>query len=109
MRRAETIVRWHLGEYRRFFADVALTPEEHEAEKLERWLLKYCREKDCLRVPRREVHRGFGGGRKKGGEKLDKALSILQENGRARFVMKGKQKWIEVRPSLIEGAKNAAS
>jgi putative DNA primase/helicase len=108
VKRAEKIVRWHLGEANRFFTEIAPSEEDRDAEKLEMWLLRYCRQHNCPSVPRNEAHRGCFRGTKKGGDRLDKALAILQSKGRARLVMNGKQKLIEVRPGLIYGSDECA-
>jgi putative DNA primase/helicase len=66
VRRAEAIVRWHLAEYKRFFVGVVLSQEERDAEKLERWLVAYCRKNKCTSVPHRPVDKGPGRGSKDG-------------------------------------------
>jgi hypothetical protein len=100
---AEQIVLWHLAEYKRMFVGVTLSDEERDADKLERWLIKHCREKDCTAANYRLVHACVFRNNKEGKGRLDKALELLTEAGRAHQVKIGRQQMIEIQPGLIEG------
>ncbi len=105
--RAAALVDWHLHEARRFFADMSASPEERNAADLERWLIQACKAKGSTSVSRRDAQREFGRGSKQGGVKVDKGLAVLAELGRARLVIDGGKKSIEVRPELVDGGTNA--
>jgi putative DNA primase/helicase len=95
------IVDWHLNEARRFFADIAASQEERDAAKLEEWLIKTALEQGTDRISRREADRGAFGGRGGKGNRLDKAIEVLSDLGRARLIVEGNRKDIEIRPSLL--------
>ena len=58
VQRAALLVDWHLNEARRFFADIAASPEERDAAKLEEWLIKTALEQGTDRISRRDADRG---------------------------------------------------
>jgi len=102
VQRAALLVGWHLNEARRFFADIAASPEERDAAKLEEWLIKTAREQGTDRISRRDADRGVF--RARGANCLDAAIELLSKLGRARLIHgKNNKKDIEIRPSLLGG------
>jgi len=99
VRRSESIVRWHLDEYRRFFVDVALTPAERDAAKLDEWLTSEARTRGKNCVSRSEAYRAAFNNRNR--PRFEAALKSLIGLGRARERKNGAKKIIEVRPDLV--------
>ncbi|MGC1586433.1 MAG: YfjI family protein, partial [Rhodomicrobium sp.] len=98
---AGSIVLWHLNEARRFFGDFARPAEFVAARELEEWLLR-CVERAPGHPPslcsiQQLVTPKYLRQRKA----LDKAVQALTELGRARLLSDGKQKFIEIRPLLL--------
>ncbi len=101
---AGRIVAWHLNEARRFFGELAISSEAGNVARLDAWLLEYCRAKRTDTVSTRTISQyGPGALRKK--ENLESAIYELIELDRVRLLKDGKQKSIQLNPSLIEGAK----
>jgi hypothetical protein len=88
------------------FSGAILSPEDREAEKVERWLAKHCRKNGGNSASRRDVQRGACGGRSS--KKLDEALGILTQHGRARLIKSGNKTVIELRPEIIDGSDECA-
>jgi putative DNA primase/helicase len=100
--KAVVIAEWHLYEARRFFGEISNPHSISNAEKLEEWLLRCCRKNETDRVPARKVQReGPSSLRKK--SELNEAVKELTEAGRARLIVDGKQRLIQVRPELLRG------
>ena len=97
---AARIVAWHLNEARRFFGELALPVELANAERLERWLIGRCRA-EGVRAIRSKVALQYGPVRK--ADDLKAALLELAERGRARTLVDGAARLIEVNPLLLEG------
>ena len=100
---ASRIAAWHLHEARRFYGELALSVEQADAERLDSWLLDYCRREKTTIVPRREVQRNVTPGHLRQKTALDVALAVLEEAGRARLVQDGRRKEIHINPALLEG------
>ena len=81
---AARVVAWHLNEARRVCGDLTLPPELTDAERLDRWLVNYCRARDVQVVPRRELQRNVIPVRLRKGTALDAALKALEEAHRVR-------------------------
>ena len=106
---AAKIIRWHLNEARRFFGTLQLPPEDQDAANLEEWLLHYCRRDQVASVPRGTVQKGINPRRLRDGKFLDAAIEKLQGLGRARLIVEGKPKLIQVRPELLPRRLQAAA
>ena len=102
---ASRIAAWHLHEARRFYGELALPVEQADAERLDSWLLDYCRREKTTIVPRREVQRNVTPGHLRQKTALDVALAVLEEAGRARLVQDGRRKEIHINPALLERGK----
>jgi putative DNA primase/helicase len=97
---AARIVAWHLAESRRFFGELAVPAEIANAHRLDDWLINHCRIARVGTVPTKVVqHRGPGPLRDRAA--LQAALAELEELGRARVVMAGRRRLIEVNPELL--------
>lgn len=96
---AGRIAAWHLYESRRFFGELRLPAELADAERLDTWLLDYCRRERSPEVPTREAQR-LGPVRDKG--RLAVALHELTELGRVRVTHEGRRRTIKVNPVLVE-------
>jgi putative DNA primase/helicase len=90
---AAEIAIWYLTESRRFFGELALPQGQADAMRLDNWLIeigKPTSTRDAQRLgPVRDKNR------------LDSALTELQELGRVRVVREGKKRLIEVNPALM--------
>lgn len=96
---AGRIVAWHLNEARRFLGDFALPPALVNANRLDAWLLDYCRAHSVGSVGRR-VLQNLSPVRE--GKKLDEALGELEDAGRVRVRQDGRKRTVEVNPALLE-------
>jgi putative DNA primase/helicase len=92
---------WHLYEARRFMSEIAVDANTFNALKLDTWLVGYCKQHRISEVSRKEIQqKGPNCTRKK--VNLDAALGEIVEAGRAREVIAGRQKMVEINPSLLE-------
>jgi putative DNA primase/helicase len=97
---AAQIMTWHLLEAKRFLGELAMPPELANPMRLESWLINYCRRVGADKVPTREVQRnGPSGLRDKA--VITKAVKELADLGRARMVVNGKRRLIQIRPDLL--------
>ena len=94
------IVAWHLHEARRFFGEIALPTELADAVRLERWLIKRCKQGTTSAVSRRDAQQNGG---VRDGKRLDSALAVLAELDRASVGKSGKKKLIWLNPALLKG------
>jgi putative DNA primase/helicase len=94
------IAAWHLWEARRFLGELAMPAELANPMRLEAWLLDYCKRNHTDRVPTRDIQQyGPGGLRDKA--TCTPALNELVELGRARIVMDGRKKLVQINPALL--------
>ncbi len=100
---AKRIAVWHLMESRRFFGELALSPDLANASRLDGWLVAYCRRNGVDRIARRELQRHVTPTRLREKNALTQALLELVEAGRVREVSEGKRKDVLVNPALISG------
>ena len=99
--RASIIAEWHLNESRRFFGELALSPDAARVIQLDKFLVKYCKDHQTERVSKSDVLKnGPAAFRKK--DSLESTLRVLKEKCRAELVVDGKSQWIYVNPFLIE-------
>ena len=97
---AARVAEWYLGESWRFFGELALPAGVADAERLENWLVAYCQREGVVRVPNVEVQKnGPGGLREK--QKINTAMRVLEDLGRAQQVNEGKRKFIAINPALL--------
>jgi putative DNA primase/helicase len=100
MESASRIAAWHLNESRRFFGELALPPELADPARLEAWVLNYCQQEAVNKVPTRTVQQyGPSGLREKA--TIEAAMRELNDLGRARLVLEGRSKIIQVNPALL--------
>lgn len=96
--RACRVVAWHLHEARRLFGELALPVELADAVRLERWLIKLCKQRETTAVKRREAHQL---GPVRNGKRLDVALGVLAEFDRVNIGRAGKKILIWLNPALL--------
>jgi putative DNA primase/helicase len=100
MESASRIAAWHLHEARRFLGELALPTELANPARLESWLLDYCRRECTNTVSTRDIQRcGPQGLRDKA--VIDSAIKELSELGRAKLVLDGKKKAVQINPTLL--------
>jgi putative DNA primase/helicase len=97
---AVQVVTWHLTEAKRFLGELAMSPEVANPMRLESWLLDWCRREGTDKVPTREVQRNGPGGLRDKAVIAD-AVKELAELGRARLVIEGKKKSVQINPALL--------
>ena len=102
---ASRIAAWHLREALRFYGELALPEEQANAERLDSWLLDYCKREKTNIVSRRELQRNVTPGHLRQKAVLDFAMDGLMEAGRARLVQDGRRKEIHINPALLERGK----
>lgn len=100
---ATRIAAWHLMESRRFFGEIALSPELANASRLNGWLVAHCRRNCVDRIAGRELQRQVTPARLRQSAALTQALCELVEAGRVREVSEGKRKDVLVNPALLSG------
>jgi putative DNA primase/helicase len=99
MARGAKLAAWHLSEARRFLGQFALPVEWLRAERLERWLIQYCRREQVSTVPTKTAMQ-YGPLRDKAA--LQSALEALEDHGRARPLADGRKRLIMLNPALLE-------
>jgi len=97
---ASRITAWHLYEARRFFRELALSPEVADANLLDCWLIDFCRKNKVPAVRRSHVLT-HGPNSLRNKAKLDTALEFLAELARARQMKIDKQAMLCVNPKLL--------
>jgi putative DNA primase/helicase len=100
MNNATSIVAWHLTEARRYFGEHSLPKLMLQAQRLDDWLVGWCRENGTDSIPTRELQR-LGPNCLRNRDTLDKVLAELLDANRARIVTEGKQKRVAVNPALL--------
>ena len=93
---ASVIAAWHLQESRRFFGELALSPELQDAVRLECWLLEYAKGVDAVTT---RYAQQYGPIRDK--TRREAALKELEELDRLKVKQVGKSKVICINPELI--------
>lgn len=99
---ASKITAWHLNEARRFFGGLALPQELADAERLDSWMLEYCRREKTDNVPTRKIQQ-YGPSGLRTNQFIYSAMEVLEDHGRSRFVKDGKKKSIQINPALLAG------
>lgn len=100
MKAATKIVAWHLYEARRFVGEIAISPERHNASKLDAWLVGYCQSNRIAEVSVRTIQQ-MGPSCTRDKRAIESALMELVEAGRVRRVKNGKQNLVKVNPALL--------
>ena len=95
---ASRVAAWHLHESRRFFGELALPMELANAQRLDGWLIEYCRRQGTHLV-RKNHTRQHGPLRE--GAALDAAIRELAELDRVRLEKAEKRLTIAVNPALV--------
>ncbi len=104
LRAAAALVSWHLYEARRFLGELALPVAIVNASALEAWVLRRCRTEGAGSIRRQEVQNL---GPLRDGKTLNAAIADLQELGRMRLVIEGRQKRLYPRPSILAWGNHA--
>ncbi|STX44499.1 5' DNA primase TraC [Legionella donaldsonii] len=98
---ASLIALWHLNEARRFFGELALSPVLINADRLESWLIGYCKKNNLRTVPTSIVlQTGPSCVRKASDMRL--ALHELQVLNRVRLNIDTTPNCIELNPALFK-------
>lgn len=100
MNRAITVIVWHLTEARRYFGEHAMPKLMLHAQRLDNWLIGWCRENGTDSIPSRELQR-MGPNCLRSRAALDEALAELLDANRVRVITEGKQKRVAVNPALL--------
>ena len=96
--RASRIAAWHLNESRRFFGELARPVELTSAERLDSWMIDYCRRVGAADVPKNYTRQH---GPLRDGKALDAAIAELETLDRVRLVKDGKIFTIRTNPALL--------
>jgi len=94
---ASRVVAWHLSESKRFFGELALSPELADAVRLDSWLINYCKREQTRSVSKNHV-RQFGPIRNS--SRLDAGIRELEMLDRLRVAKEGKRLTIKVNPAI---------
>lgn len=96
------IAAWHLYEARRLFGEVLIPGNKTAGQKLEKWMVHYCRQQQTDKVPRNTIlQKGPSGLRKK--DELNAAVDELTLKGRARTLVVEKTAFIQIHPVVLGG------
>lgn len=99
--RAGELVRWYLGEARRFLDTLAISPDTANALDLLAWLIRTARKNGSAAISTGDILRlGPNPTRKKPAR--DAALETLADCGWLRLAQDGKQKLVEINPKAIK-------
>jgi len=99
--RAGRLVDWHFMEAQRVFGEMAASVEQRAAQQLDEWLIERCHKEKVTEVTRRDAHRA-GPRSTRCGNRLDQALSLLEEADRVRCVeTTNNRRLIQVSPHLL--------
>jgi putative DNA primase/helicase len=99
MARGAQLAAWYLHEARRFLGQFAMPVELMNAERLDRWLIQYCRREACCAVSTQTIMQ-YSPLRDKAS--MLAAVSQLEDRNRARLHADGKKKMIAVNPALLQ-------
>jgi putative DNA primase/helicase len=94
------LMAWYLMESRRFFGEVSLSKDLHNATLLNNWLVKYCQDNVITQISTRDIQRKCPSPLR---DKviLDNTMTHLMELHRVKIVKEGHKKWVEINPSLL--------
>jgi putative DNA primase/helicase len=101
MENACDVAKWHLNESLRFFGQMSQPKNMSDAARLEEWALQYLKGTDTDKISTRDAQR-LGPVRDK--QDINAALEELADLGRARIIKAGRQKHIQIRREVLEGA-----
>lgn len=101
MANACDVAHWHLNESLRFFGPMSQPKNMSDAARLEEWAVCYLNGTYTDKISTRDAQR-LGPVRVK--QDFDAALDELTDLGRARIIKTGKQKNIQIRREVLEGA-----
>jgi hypothetical protein len=102
MQAACTLAEWHLYEAKRLLGEIASPIEIVNAQKLDAWMLAYCRENKVTEIPSR-LARQYGPSSLRSKINFDNALNELSDLHRVRDIKDGKKRIIQINPDLLEG------
>jgi len=100
MRRAASIVSWHLYEARRFMGEVSIADEVKNAVVLESWLIARCHNEGVTEIRKNAILQNCPN-RMRNAATINKAIKELTEAGRVRLVTIDGAAWVQVRPELL--------
>ena len=100
---ATRLMTWHLYQFRRYFCELAPTPEMLNAQKLEDWLIRRLRQTGEVQTKTQAILNG-GPSALRHRTELDSALQVLIRAKRARKVREGRTELVELNPVLLEAA-----
>lgn len=103
MKGATDLMTWHLYQFRRYFCELAPTPEMVKAQKLEAWLIRRHKTTGELQTKTQAILNS-GPAPLRHRQDLDAALNVLTRASRARKVNQGRTELVEVNPALMEAA-----
>ncbi len=95
------LAQYSLDEWERYNVKVEFDEKLIEADRLENWLLSYCRDNQAMSVPRATILQRVSPKHLRTAKNLNKVLKILTEQNHAREIkIKGKSH-IELNPKLF--------
>lgn len=104
MEHGAQVAAWYLHESRRFLGEFSMSVEMINVERLEYWLIEYCRREGCGLVSTQTALQ-YSPLRDKA--LLMAAVKELEERNRARLHIDGKKKSIVINPALLEARHEA--
>lgn len=100
MNAAAEVVLYHLRETQRLFDGVAVPEPVQHAKMLEEWILS--RASVCVSTSANEILQFHPSGKLRKKDNRNAAIELLEEHGRARVVLDGRTKMIELNPAILE-------
>lgn len=101
MQSAITLVRYSLDEWERYGDGIEHDKRLVEADRLENWLIRYCREHNTTFVSRSETLKKATPRSLRKAKPLNEALKILAERSHVRQVKQDGKQMIELNPKLF--------
>lgn len=101
MQSAIKLVQYSLDEWERYSGFIERDHAIIEADRLENWLLAYCRENDTRTVPRASILQRVTPMHLRKAKALDKVLKILTDQSHARQIKVDGKAHIEINPILF--------
>ncbi len=101
MASAIKLAQYSLDEWERYNGVTEFDEKLIEADRLENWLLAYCRENKVTCVPRAKVLQGVSPKRLRTAKNLKPVLQILIDQNHARNIKISGKGYIELNPKVI--------
>jgi putative DNA primase/helicase len=101
IQRACVIAEWHLNESRRFFGELALSPEDIRVIQLDNFLIRYCKQNKTERISKSHILKS-GPKALRSKATLESAIKELHSKLRAELVHEESGQWVYINSLLLD-------